>query len=193
MKKIIWTMAIFAAISFALIGCSSVMSSAYTSTENISEYKSATGTPEDSVIFYGWIEGNEVTEFSQMNSELPSDFQQMKNSIFVSKPVAPGSLYFLQGMSGKARRTGLSLEGNIIWIYNEIFPMQSDFVPIIVNVPKEPGFYFVGYYAETIKLLEGDVKKSDNKSAEKICLKGALKLYKGTAWEKAIKDRIKEL
>ena len=197
MKKNIWTMAIFAAISFALIGCSSVMSSMGISTDNISEYQSASGTPEDSVIFYGYIEGatsiakeqENIVQFSQMNSNFPPDHQQMKNKIFVSKPVAPGSLYFLQGMAGEAQKT----IGNTIWIYNETFPMQSDFVPIIVNVPKEPGFYFVGYYIDPIGLLEGKVKKYDNKSMEKICLKGALKLYKGTAWEKAIKDRIKEL
>ena len=185
MKKIIWTMAIFAAISFGLIGCSSVMSSMGISTDNISEYQSATGTPEDSVVFYGFIDGNNVTEFSQMNSDFPPDHQQMKKNIFVSKPVAPGSLYFLQSMSGSYR------SGNTLWGYNETFPMQENFVPVIVNVPKESGLYFVGSYIEPLKILNGEPEKI--KWGEKICLKGALKLYKGTAWEKAIEERIKEL
>lgn len=202
MKKICLMKLALLAFSSAFVGCTSVMASSGLSTDNISEYQSAPGTPEDSVVFYGYIEGENgisrqqetILQFSQMNTDFPPDHQQMKKNIFVSKPVAPGSLYFLQSMKGEARKVGFSLEGaNTLWIYNETFPMQEELVPIVINVPKEPGLYFVGSYYDPLKLLENEVKKSTDKASEKICLKGALKLYKGTAWEKAIEERIKEL
>ncbi|MBP3772870.1 MAG: hypothetical protein J6I53_09305 [Treponema sp.] len=197
MKKTYLMKLALLAFSSAFVGCTSVMASMGISTDNISEYQSASGTPEDSVVFYGYIAGatsiakeqENIVQFSQMNSNFPPDHQQMKKNIFVSKPVAPGSLYFLQGMAGEAQKT----IGNTIWIYNETFPMQEELVPIVINVPKEPGLYFVGSYYDPLKLLENEVKKSNDKASEKICLKGALKLYKGTVWEKAIEERIKEL
>lgn len=188
----------FTPLSFMLLlfGCTTFEAALYTSMENKSEYQSVDGKPEDSVIFYGYIENVDtnsvVLEFTQVNPDFDLERQSLRGKIFVSKPVRPGTVYFLEGMSGQFESFDL-FTGSKFTCYNKKFALERETTPIVIDVPEKPGFYFVGAYLNPIKLIDGSAKKYDNMLNEKMCLKGALRLYKGTAWEKAIKARLSEL
>lgn len=188
MKKILGIEAL-ALIAAIFTGCSSLGAAMSTSTKNIEEYQEAVGTPSDSVIFYGIFNCNEFQSFSQMDPDFPPDYQEMEKGIFISKPVAPGSTYILESSRGE------EYAGNWTYTWDHTYSMQTPINPVIINIPKKPGFYYVGWY-EGRDLASG---KSERKwlnydvRNETMCLKGALKLYKGTAWEEAINNRLEEL
>ena len=73
-------------------------------------------------------------------------------------------------------------------------PLHASLNPLIVHVSKKPGLQYIGYI--NAEDLAGGCytryEKFDD-DGEKVCLKGALELYKGTAWESVIQNRLDEL
>ncbi|MCR5218927.1 hypothetical protein [Treponema sp.] len=159
--------------------------------EDLKDYREPAGTPENSVVFIVATDVAQKISFSQMDPDYPADMEKVNGNVFVSKPVAPGSTYFLKDLVFQRSY----YVGNTVVVYNYdlTYPMQPATVPLVVNVPKKPGIYFLGY-ATTGELFENDgyELKKDAKG-EAAYLKGALKLYKGTVWEDAINKRIEEL
>ena len=149
------------------------------------------GTPENSVIFIGYYQNNSEMHWSQSDSEYAPDFQKLEAPYIISAPVAPGSRYRLVYCYGQYRT------GQYITYWNPTYSLQENYFDI--KIPDEPGIYFFGYYngggsvtngknVEQTGLFSSTVEK-----AELYCLKEALKVYKGTAWEPVIKARIEEL
>ena len=66
MKKIICAIAALGLI-FLCSSCMSMMASLGGTTKDKASYRTAAGTPADSVVFYGVFAGNTNTSFSQMN------------------------------------------------------------------------------------------------------------------------------
>ena len=193
MKKCIAGMLVLSSILIGFTSCMSLGASLGTSTKNKKDYQSAVGTPDDSVIFYGNILYNNFQSFSQIDPNYPPDYQEMEKSIFISKPVAPGSTYTLERSAGEySYYVGRT---HYIYYWDTPFSLQTAVNPIVINIPKKPGFYFVGNF-DGQKLCEGGKAESiqnGSTDCEIMCLKGALKLYEGTAWESAINARIEEL
>ncbi len=193
MKKCIAGMLVLSSILIGLTSCMSLGASLGTSTKNKKDYQSAVGTPDDSVIFYGNISYNNFQSFSQIDPNYPPDYQEMEKSIFISKPVAPGSTYTLERSAGEySYYVGRT---RYIYYWNTPFSLQTAVNPIVINIPKKPGLYFVGNF-DGQKVGEGGKAESIQNGStdyEIMCLKGALKLYEGTAWESAINARIEEL
>jgi hypothetical protein len=192
MKKLL-TLTAAALLTVFFTGCMSMGAALGTSTKNKKEYQAAVGTPEDSVVFYGNFNTMGAMEgFSQMNPDFEPDYQFMESQNFISKPVAPGSTYILE----RAYREDSYYIGNRRYttIYNWYYSMQGSINPLIINIPKKPGLYYIGAYS-TNTFEEGSKAEKIEKSAEyeEMVLKGALKLYKGTAWESAINARIEEI
>ncbi|WP_407427106.1 hypothetical protein [Treponema sp.] len=191
MKKIL-TAVLAALVAFAFTGCMSLGATLGTSTKNKKEYQEAVGTPQDSVIFYGCFSKNEYQAFSQINQDFPPDFQEMENQIFISKPVAPGSVYALEWSKGEYSYTVGRVRYTYYW--NTPFSLQLPLNPVVINIPEKPGLYYVGSFdATTVKEGEKAQPMNSSEDYEIGCLKGALKLYKGTSWEAAINERIEEL
>lgn len=191
MKKLLVTAFALITVTF-LTGCMSLGAAMGTSTKNKAEYQSAPGTPEDSVVFFGSFTDNTLQSFSQMNPDFPPDFQTMENMIFISKPVAPGSTYVMARNAG----SGSTYAGQFryVYVWDSYLPLQSALVPLVINVPKEPGLYYVGAFLGSAMGPGDKFEPMKNSAKYEIgCLKGALKLYKGTVWEAAINQRIEEL
>lgn len=191
MKKLLVTAFALITVTF-LTGCMSLGAAMGTSTKNKAEYQSAPGTPEDSVVFFGSFTNNHVQGFSQMNPDFPADYQEMENQIFISKPVAPGSTYAMARNGGS--KTVYAGQYRYIYTWDHYLPLQTALAPLVINVPKKPGLYYVGSFWGS-NIAAGSkfepMEKSDK--YEEGCLKGALKLYKGTAWEDAINKRLEEI
>ncbi len=190
MKKLIVTALILMTVTL-LNSCMYIGAAIGTSTKNKKEYQAAVGTPKDSVVFYGAFNNNLSESFSQMDPEFPPDYQEMEKAIFISKPVAPGSTYVLAKNSGNYTQ----YVGNIRYIYswNNYTSLQTALNPLIINVPKKPGLYYVGSYDFVGMSNEKFEPMKNSKEMEEVCIKGALKLYKGTAWESAFNTRLEEI
>lgn len=160
---------------------------------NLNDYSDITGTPEDSVIFYGGFGRSQNScIFTQINSDFEPDTQFMDcktNSamwsgiFFISKPVTPGSRYMLEYWYCK----GIQYYGSRTYS-----PRDSI---LIIDIPEEPGLYYVGTYAGIESMAHGELTEyKDFPSAEERphALKQVLSLYKGTAWEPLIQKELKE-
>ena len=191
--KILLSFCITVLLAVIFTGCMSMGAALSTSTKNKKEYQAAVGTPENSVVFYGNFGASGAKEgFSQMNPDFEGDYQFMESANFISKPVAPGSTYVLE----RGCREDFYYVGNRRYniIYDIYYSMQGALNPLVINIPEKPGLYYIGAYATTT-FEEGTKAEKTEKSAEyeEMVLKGALKLYKGTAWESAINARIEEI
>ncbi|MBQ4377618.1 MAG: hypothetical protein II821_00255 [Treponema sp.] len=187
MKKNIFRAVVIGLAALTLSGCMSMI----VDTSSKKEYQSAPGTPEDSVVFYGYIDWDTGHSFSQMNPDFPPDYQKMKSPGFVSKPVAPGSTYVLEQTEGSC------VIGNVRWYWDQHYSLQSAATPLIINVPKKPGLYYVGEFDgfNIVKTKTVDDKNSTHygNTMEQWCVKAALELYRGTAWEEALTKRLEEI
>ena len=175
-------------LSAMFVGCSSLGLGFYPDEKTVAEYQNAVGTPENSVVFYGQIYFANSMSFSQMNPDFPPDYQKIDGQYFISKPVAPGSTYVLEDLNCEESTSTY----RYIWDY--AYSLQTSINPVIINVPKEPGLYYIGMF-DGRKLKEGK-KVNAMKNSEKYevyYLKDVLKLYKGTVWEETINKKIEEL
>ena len=183
MKKTLIS-AIFTSILLTFTGCAGMM----VDTSKKAEYQASVGTPEDSVVFYGFLSMDSFHSFSQMNPDFPPDYQEISNQAVVSKPVAPGSQYVLEYNAGSYRA------GNVQYYWGSYYPLQTPLSPITVNIPKKPGLYYMGIY-DGRSVAWGNKGKDEKLTDgnESFCLECALKLYEGTSWEKVILERMEEL
>ena len=154
--------------------------------------KAAQGTPENSVIFIGFYGNNGSMYWSQCNSAYQPDYQQLEGPYIVSAPVAPGSRYRLEYVSGSMT------VGRTTYYWNDTYPMQDNSFDI--KIPEEPGVYFFGYYNGQNSFQQGVPVQPAGLFAttnpvkqQKECLEAALRIYKGTEWEAAIKEKLEEL
>ena len=149
--------------------------------DNLNDYSDITGTPEDSVIFYGgFVPCMSQCMFTQINSDFEPDIQCIDGkehslgAFFISKPVKPGSRYMLE-----------------VWHFYQAYgytgtqaytPQNS---PLIFDVPDEPGLYYVGTWGvpDTMMYNELIENKTWTCVTEKPkALKKMLTVYKGTSW-----------
>ena len=150
------------------------------------------GTPENSVIFIGFYGNNTEMWWSQCNSEYQPDYQKLPGPYIVSAPVAPGSRYRLVFDHGEIRSS------YSVTYWGALKSMQE--YQYDIKIPDEPGIYYFGYNsgADTWRFqkpmpMEGLFATKDPVKQEVECLQAALKVYKKTAWEPVIQERLKEL
>ncbi|WP_191013938.1 hypothetical protein [Treponema zioleckii] len=175
-------------LSAMFVGCSSLGLGFYPDEKTVAEYQNAVGTPENSVVFYGQICFAKSMSFSQMDPDFPPDYQEITGEIFISKPVAPGSTYVLEDLNCEESTSTYR------YIWNYSYSLQTSINPLIINVPKEPGLYYIGVF-DGRKLEEGKKAKTmrNSEKYESYKLANVLKLYKGTVWEETINKKIEEL
>lgn len=154
--------------------------------------RAALGTPENSVIFIGFYGNNSTMYWSQCNSEYSPDYQQLEGPYIVSAPVAPGSRYRLEWVSGSVNY------GRTVVYWGDVYTMQYNYFDI--KIPEEPGIYYFGYYNGKESFEKGEpvpmsgiFATTNPVKQEKECLEAALKQYKGTDWEPVIRNRLEEL
>lgn len=151
------------------------------------------GTPENSVILIGYFGCNGQMCYSQCDSEYAPDYQELVGPFIVSAPVAPGSRYRLEYVSGS------ETVGRTTYYWYNTYPLGYNWFDI--KVPDEPGIYYFGYYYGRASYREGEPKayettlfyKPNPVKEERDCLQAALNVYRGTEWEAVIKERIGEL
>ena len=146
-------------------------------------YAKVSGTPADSVVFYGgFYDGDNDYIFTQIDSSFEPDSQGLFNErYFVSAPVKPGSCYMLEYWYWI---------GNNFYSMNDFMPHNS---PLIIKVPEEPGLYYFGSYAGYNSLSWGRLIDWTSKPSDEMkpkALEKALAYYKGTAWEPLIKKEL---
>ncbi len=194
MKKIISIIAV-------LIAMCSVFSKAKTNetrkiskelSQNKNDYSNITGTPEDSVIFYGGFAGVNDYIFTQIDSNFEPDTQAMiRADGFVSKPVKPGSRYMLEYLDNTT--TTVSGSGGVASVH-----FTDNGYNAIYNVPKEPGLYYFGYYNGGFSIKMGELYTDDYSIVYSSTIRKAsslnevLKYYKGTEWEPLINEELKK-
>jgi hypothetical protein len=150
------------------------------------------GTPENSVIFIGFYGNNLQMYWSQCDSEYPPDYQKLEGPYIVSAPVAPGSRYRLAFDYGEIRSSY-----SVTYWGSQKYMQENQYD---IKIPDEPGIYYFGYnsgadtwrYQKPMPMV-GLFATKDPAKQEIECLEAALRLYKKTAWEPVIQERIKEL
>ncbi len=159
----------------------------YNRQTQIVDYKHITGTPADSVVFYGGFcekSSNGWTPrytyiFSEVSPlHLYADQALTRTHFFVSSPVRPGSTYMLRQWIGYSGWTAAFTEADSL---------------LTVQVPKEPGLYYFGAY-EPYKSLTKDAlteeKRGYSAAQKREALEAALECYKGTVWEDCIRAEL---
>ena len=146
------------------------------------------GTPENSVIFFGAYSDTAGIEWSQIDPDYPADYLKANDifgsAYFCSAPVAPGSTYRLEFLQVK----------NVACIYS------LNFKNLDIHVPQKPGLYYVGSFDGITAVEKSENKEISSfhfikkmKLSEKSLLKKVLSNYKGTEWESVIRERMEEL
>jgi hypothetical protein len=151
------------------------------------------GTPQNSVLVYGFLQNTNKVYFSQMNHELPPDFQKADTSgfYFLLKPVAPGSRYAVEYIDVSKQ------DYPNIYYFFDFLSLQVTILGF--SVPKKTGLYYYGAVDalaslkanKKVSLAEGNTDKE--RKWEMRCLDKVLPAYEGTAWESTIRSRIEEL
>lgn len=176
----------------------------------VEEFHDVSGTPEDSVIFYGAfnsMDSKATISFTQTNSDFAPDKQTMTGDYFISKPVRPGSRYILQHLEGVENMTSYVGNGGApgfkrrvtSYSYKEHFSQKD--TPLTIEIPNKPGIYYFGYYraratAEYKDLVEMYPVLIGPKTPaewEADVLKNAITLYKDTEWEIKLQERLNTL
>lgn len=154
-------------------------------------------TPENSVIFYGGISGNKETVYFQTDKKFEPDLQTFKGEIIVSNPVVPGSNYRIFRFNGKGKSSLAEdlLGMGTVYEWESIMPIN--YYGYDIKIPSNPGaLVFIGSYdgyetSDKWKYCKNT--KDDEYKIQLICLKEALKKYKGTAWEPVIAKEIEQV
>ena len=132
------------------------------SEKQIEKFQAASGSPTDSVIFYGFLPMNESVKFKQIDKKFPSDEQDGidlattdTSGFWLSTPVKPGSTYMLSYLKGSVQGGMSSQPGyeggryGIITKYETIVwdqEFSEDMQYFVIKIPEEPGFYCFGQY-----------------------------------------------
>lgn len=160
--------------------------------QNKNDYSNITGTPEDSVIFYGGFNGVNDYIFTQIDSNFEPDTQAMSwADAFVSKPVKPGSRYMLEFIDNYVGSPSYGYD-RTRGVYN--VPTSI----LIVDVPKEPGLYYIGFYDGKLCINSGELYTDESSKfisptlGKVSALKDVLKYYRGTAWEPLINEELEK-
>ena len=182
MKKL--SVLVFSAVMiFSLSGCLTI-----NSTRAYFKKAAESGTPENSVVFFGAYSNAEDIYFSQMDPDFPAHYMETTGEFFCSEPIPPGSTYRLEYLTAKNSSTK----------YISHFPLS--FKGLDIHVPKEPGLYYVGSFSGITAAMEWKneeispvffIKQAE--LSEKKLLKEVLSNYKGTEWESVIRKRMEEL
>ena len=148
------------------------------------DYKNITGTPSDSVVFYGGIapgleKGWATYVFSEASPiRLYPDQAMTETPFFVSMPVRPGSTYILRKWAS---------------VYGPAASFSEKDSILTVRVPKEPGLYYFGYYDGYTSIVKKSLKefrRPSSASMKREALEAALECYKGTVWEDYIRAEL---
>lgn len=188
------TIAAFAVLSLFASGCASASA--------VSHPDYASMSPEDSCIIILGFPGNKQVTFKQINPELEVDEQTFKYGLFdfcgitIFKPCRPGSRWMLTKIKGEQLENAIS-GSKIKWD----FDMNPNQQFVVIDVPQKPGIYVYAdkffdaqhavYSCSSGTVMEipspdkGDYAKKVYKKAEK----DFLKMYAGTLWEKAFKEK----
>ncbi|MBR1913075.1 MAG: hypothetical protein IJ828_12070 [Treponema sp.] len=151
----------------------------------IIDYTKVTGSPDNSVIFYGGF-GRDLKAktnyyiFSEVSPIILHPDQASKETkFFVSEPVSPGSVYVL--------RTWRDYN-----CYNFYFNEQNS--PLTVKIPVEPGLYYFGFYDafNSIEKQKPVKLDSNSKALRREALEAVLECYKGTEWEDYIRKELEK-
>lgn len=168
MKKILGK--ITAALSLSALLISVVTSCASLpelSEEQIAKFQNSEGSPNDCVVFYGFLPMNDVVKFKQIDKNFPADEQDGialkitdSSGFWLSTPVKPGSTYMISYMKGHVQggfSTDISTIENTatsttykntttfntyVWDQNFTEDMQY----FVIKIPEEPGLYCFGMY-----------------------------------------------
>ena len=153
-------------------------------------YAGITGTPYDSVVFYGGLTSwNNDLVFAEISPiQLYPDQAKMNTSFFVSEPVRPGSRYMLRYWSS------LMSKGIFLYRWQKVYTEETS--PLIIEMPKEPGLYYFGYY-DSVETMQKDTPvesiKNPSSFMQKAALKAALECYRGTVWEEYIQAELDKM
>lgn len=165
MKKVIGKIIAFFFLTmifgFAFTSCATLPDF---SDEQIEKFQKAEGTPEDSVVFYGFLPMNDVVKFKQIDERYPSDEQDgIKLSLmdstgfWVSTPVKPGSTYMISYIKGSVQggtttNTSVSYIGttptyNTTTTFNDyVWDYELSEEYFVIKIPEKPGLYCFGQY-----------------------------------------------
>lgn len=160
-----------------------------------SRAKNPSYTPENSVIFIGEFVNNDAVKVYQHDFNFEPDYQEFKGQVFVSDPVQLKSTYVVHKLSGNGRAKvmvrGIQTYENVKW-NNSYSIMHKGFE---IKIPAKGGILYLGSFDGFESTTKKTFIKSDEDETEAAirCLNAALKKYKGTAWEQAIKEKIEEV
>jgi len=140
------------------------------------------GTPEDSVLVFGYIRDIYSIRFTQLDPDFEPAYYQSSDMLFTFDNVEPGS--YLK-MTTYRPNDGL---------YTPYSPGLSGKSTLDFRVPDKPGLYYAGFMelsgCERNMLI---FKPGDKKYTELMVLTWLLPSVKNKAWVPVIESRIKEL
>ena len=154
------------------------------------KYKIFMGIPTTSVIFYGGFRGasNDYL-FRQIDPYTEPDTQAVEvQEFFVSRPVKLDSCYMLEYWYWTA--TGEDMDG----LYSSE-SYTSETSPLVIDIPREPGLYYFGYYDGQATAASGrlvEIKGKPSEDMKVAGLKEVLRCYKGTEWEDYIREELEK-
>lgn len=166
------------------------------------DYKeaAAVGSPDNSVLVYGYLYATSDLVFTQMNPEFEPDTNyaafpisgglfEPGNGYFVLKPVAPGSRYNLGYLYAQYQ------VGKTVYYVSNKGHLQGTVFDF--TAPTKPGLYYYGAYDpfKSGNGTKGEYKTlfGTEKNIEITLLKKMAAAFKNTEWLPLIEDRMKEI
>ncbi|QTQ12106.1 hypothetical protein HRI96_07815 [Treponema parvum] len=207
MKKIIEKTAVIlsiAAVSLStLISCASLPDF---SEKQIKKFQDAKGSPNDSVVFYGFLPMNNIVKFKQIDKKYSNDEQDGiklsfndASGFWLSTPVEPGSTYmisYIQGsvQGGTTSSTVTTAFGSATtitfhdYVWDQSFSEEQQY--FVIKIPQKPGFYCFGQYTgreimvaaqagKPTKIFDQEnIKEKWGKNANQIMVNGLKQIIK---------------
>lgn len=155
-------------------------------------------SPENSVVFCLYFEGNFKMTFVQSDPEFGEDTQDLLTDYLVSAPCEPGSYYHCTFINGIGH-----LGGKSYWRQK----VPENFYGLDIKLPSKPGLYYLGFFDGNKSLEEGTYRDftddpytcfnfhvpRDQLKREKMVLERVKRNYKGTAWEVYVSEKLEEI
>ncbi len=154
------------------------------------KYKVFMGIPTTSVVFYGGFRGarNDYL-FRQIDPYTEPDAQAVEEQeFFVSRPVKLDSCYMLEYWYWTAAGEDMDVDG--LYSSESYTPETS---PLVIDIPREPGLYYFGYYDGQATAASGRLVEIKGKPSEDMKVAGlreVLRCYRGTEWEDYIREEL---